>query len=96
MTVIWRFIIGIFFYSVLALVFYVVIYNENLQQKIKEEADLKAIITQTELNALKNQINPHFLFNSLNSISSLTISNPEKAQDMIIKLSDFFQSFSRE
>jgi len=40
---------------------------------------------------LKSQINPHFLFNSLNSISSLTITNPEKARDMVIKLSDFLR-----
>jgi LytS/YehU family sensor histidine kinase len=40
---------------------------------------------------LRSQINPHFLFNSLNSISALTISNPEKARDMVIKLSDFMR-----
>ena len=90
-SIIWRFIFGIFIYSVLALVFYVVLYNENLKQKIREEADLKAIITQTELKALKNQINPHFLFNSLNSISSLTINNPEKAREMLVKLSDLMR-----
>jgi LytS/YehU family sensor histidine kinase len=40
---------------------------------------------------LRSQINPHFLFNSLNSISSLTITDPEKARDMVIKLSDFMR-----
>ncbi|MBN1252704.1 MAG: histidine kinase [Bacteroidales bacterium] len=90
-TLIWRFILGIFLYAFLSLVFYVVLYNENLKQKIKDEAELKAILSKTELNALKNQINPHFLFNSLNSISSLTVSNPEKARDMLVKLSDLMR-----
>ena len=40
---------------------------------------------------LRSQINPHFLFNSLNSISSLTITDPEKARDMVIKLSEFMR-----
>jgi LytS/YehU family sensor histidine kinase len=40
---------------------------------------------------LRSQINPHFLFNSLNSVSSLTITNPDKARDMVIKLSDFMR-----
>jgi len=40
---------------------------------------------------LKSQINPHFIFNSLNSISSLTLSTPEKAREMIVKMSDFLR-----
>jgi LytS/YehU family sensor histidine kinase len=36
-------------------------------------------------------MNPHFIFNALNSISSLTMSDPEKAQEMSINLSDFFR-----
>jgi len=90
-TIVWRFILGILFYSLLSLIFYVVLYNENLKQKLKDEAELRAIISQTELKALKNQINPHFLFNSLNSISSLTITNPEKAREMLVKLSDLMR-----
>ena len=49
------------------------------------------MIREAELQALKSQINPHFLFNSLNSISSLTVSNPEKAQEMVINLSNFMR-----
>ena len=40
---------------------------------------------------LRSQINPHFLFNSLNSISSLTVTDPSKAREMVIKLSDFMR-----
>jgi len=87
----WRIISGIFYYSVFVLVYYVVAYYKDIQESIKEEAHLKTLIKEIELNALKNQINPHFLFNSLNSVSSLTITSPEKAQEMIIKLSEYLR-----
>ncbi|OQY02550.1 MAG: hypothetical protein B6I20_06785 [Bacteroidetes bacterium 4572_117] len=87
----WRFVTGIFYYLVLTLIYYLILYNQNLKQKIKDEANLKALIWQAEVEALKNQINPHFLFNSLNSISSLTVTSPEKARDMIVKLSDLMR-----
>lgn len=45
-----------------------------------------------ELRALKAQINPHFLFNSLNSITALTTSDPVRARDMCIHLADFLRS----
>jgi sensor histidine kinase YesM len=87
----WRLIIGTFLYFLLILVYYLAIYNRNLQEKIKSEARLNEMVRESELNLLKSQINPHFLFNSLNSISSLTISNPEQAREMTIKLSDLLR-----
>jgi len=44
-----------------------------------------------ELRALKSQINPHFLFNCLNSISALTSTDPGRARDMCVLLSDFLR-----
>jgi two-component system, LytTR family, sensor histidine kinase AlgZ len=44
-----------------------------------------------ELRALKAQINPHFLFNSLNSITALTTSDPGRAREMCIRLADFLR-----
>ncbi len=67
------------------------LYYEDLQQKLHMETELNNLVREAELSALKSQINPHFLFNSLNSISSLTMSSPEKAQEMVIKLSDFLR-----
>jgi sensor histidine kinase YesM len=46
---------------------------------------------QSELALLKNQINPHFLFNTLNNIDSLIKSNPEKASETLLKLSDILR-----
>ena len=67
--------------------FYAISYYNSLKEKIEREAEMKSLVRDAELSALKSQINPHFLFNSLNSISSLTISNPVKAQEMVINLS---------
>lgn len=87
----WRAIIGAFFYLVFILLYYMVMYYEDLQQKMQIESELGKLVKEAELNVLKSQINPHFLFNSLNSISSLTMTDPEKAQEMVIKLSDFLR-----
>jgi len=46
---------------------------------------------EAELKALKAQVNPHFLFNSLNSISALTAVDPKRAREMCIRLSDFLR-----
>lgn len=86
-----RLISGVLLYLLVGLVFYLLIYNFNLQEKLKMEARLNTLLKETELNMLKSQINPHFLFNSLNSISSLTVTDPVKAREMVIKLSDFLR-----
>ncbi len=53
--------------------------------------DLKSLTLKMELNELKNQINPHFLFNMLNNVSFLVKQNPEKASFTIHKLSEFLR-----
>ena len=91
-SLVWRFLIGILYYTVIIAVDYVIIYYNNFQEKLLREAELNALVKEAELKTLKYQINPHFIFNSLNSISSLTISNPAQAQEMTIKLSAFLRS----
>jgi two-component system, LytTR family, sensor kinase len=94
--IIFYIVTGVVYYITFVLAYYLQIYNHNLKEKKKNEDRLLGIVKEAELNLLKSQINPHFLFNSLNSISSLTITNPAKAQEMIIKLSDFLRySISR-
>jgi two-component system, LytTR family, sensor kinase len=87
----WRTGIGVLYYGVVVLAYYFIIYYRSFRENLLKEAQLKALVKESELNSLKSQINPHFLFNSLNSISSLTMIKPEKAQEMIIKLSDFLR-----
>ena len=62
--------------------------TRQIRQQLKEE---KAKNTEAELAWLKNQINPHFLFNTLNNISSLTQIDPDAAQDAIAQLSDLLR-----
>ena len=86
-----KIILGILYYMVIVLIYYLMIYYQNFKQRIEREGRVEARYKEAELNTLKAQINPHFIFNSLNSISSLTISDPKIAQEMIVKLSDFFR-----
>jgi len=90
-SLLWRIITGSMIYLVLVLVYYLITYGRNLQEKAQQEERLRSLVRESELNVLKSQINPHFLFNSLNSISSLTMTNPDEAREMIIKLSDFLR-----
>ena len=90
-TMIWRIFTGMMLYILIVLVYYLIMYYANYVEKINAENELKTNVKVAELNALKSQINPHFLFNSLNSISALTVSESAKAQDMILKLSDFLR-----
>ena len=64
------------------------IHTRQIRQQLIEE---KAKNTEAELAWLKNQINPHFLFNTLNNISSLTQIDPDAAQDAIAQLSDLLR-----
>lgn len=82
---------GIFIYGLIILSYYLFISLTNLSEKNAKEARLENLLKETEIKMLRSQINPHFLFNCLNSISSLTITDPEKAREMVIKLSDFMR-----
>jgi two-component system LytT family sensor kinase len=82
---------GVFIYGIIILSYYLFLSLSNLSEKNAKEAKLEALLKETELKMLRSQINPHFLFNSLNSVSSLTITDPEKARDMVIKLSEFMR-----
>lgn len=66
-------------------------FYKHLEEKTLREEQLKKMVKEAELKALKAQLNPHFLFNSLNSISSLTISDPGGAREMLTQLSDFLR-----
>jgi len=90
-SIIWRSLIGLLFYTILVSIYYLLIYYTNFREKLKQESELSSLVKEAELRTLKYQINPHFIFNSLNSISSLTISDPDKAREMTINLSSFLR-----
>ncbi|SEQ71861.1 sensor histidine kinase [Neolewinella agarilytica] len=59
------------------------------QNRIKDKAETETM--QSELRFLKSQINPHFLFNTLNSLYALTLKKDDKAPDIVIKLSEMMR-----
>ena len=87
----WRALIGIMFYFLIVSFYYMTIYYIGFRERSIRETELKNLITQAELKSLKFQINPHFIFNSLNSMSALTSIDPERARSMILKLADFLR-----
>jgi two-component system, LytTR family, sensor kinase len=67
------------------------LYYRSFRASEMEQAALKTQLAQAQLRALKMQIHPHFLFNTLHSISSLTLEDPAKANKMIALLGDFLR-----
>ncbi len=67
-------------------------YNFKSQQETEaRKTETEKLSREAELNNLRQQLQPHFLFNSLNSISALAGSQPEQARKMIQQLSDFLR-----
>lgn len=65
-------------------------YRELRETELQEER-LKALAAEAELKALKAQINPHFLFNTLNTIAYLIRTDPPRAERMVEKLAEVFR-----
>ncbi len=59
--------------------------------ELSKYEQMKEMATKAELKALQSQINPHFLFNSLNAITSFIRINPDKARELIINLSSYLR-----
>lgn len=72
-------------------VYYVISYFQGLQRKENEKSELALRNREMQISLLKSQINPHFLFNTLNSISTLVHSSKEQARKVITQLSDIFR-----
>jgi sensor histidine kinase YesM len=78
-------------YIITAGVYYVIRYFQGLQRKDQEKNELALKNKEMQISLLKSQINPHFLFNTLNSISTLVHSSKEQARKVITQLSDIFR-----
>jgi two-component system, LytTR family, sensor kinase len=70
--------------------------SEEEQENRKRRNDAERLAKEAELFKLRQQLAPHFLFNSLNSISALIASRPEQARKMIQQLSDFLRGNLRK
>ncbi|MEO5558404.1 MAG: histidine kinase [Dokdonella sp.] len=65
--------------------------RRKLRQETLRIERLETQLAQTRLSALRMQLKPHFLFNTLNSISALVLVDPQKARVMIVRLSEFLR-----
>lgn len=68
------------------------IHSQRAHERERRAIELEARLAEAKLQALQMQINPHFLFNTLNAISTLTHTNPDMADDMITDLADLFRA----
>jgi two-component system, LytTR family, sensor kinase len=82
------FILSIFIITIYEAGYYISKWKETiaLAEKLKKES------IQSQLEALKNQINPHFLFNSLNTLASIIPEDPKMAVDFVYKLSNVYRN----
>jgi two-component system, LytTR family, sensor histidine kinase AlgZ len=82
---------GVLFYLLSVAFYYILLGIEASRDAEARVLHASMLARDAELRALKAQVNPHFLFNSLNSISALTGSDPAKAREMCILLGDFLR-----
>ena len=79
------------FYFSLATAYLALSYSITVQEQERRAAELSVKAQEAQLRALRYQINPHFLFNTLNAIAALVRDAPPKAEEMVVQLSDFFR-----
>ena len=84
-------IVGILLFLLGGAVSYLLIFFEKSREFEKRSLELRLLAQQAEMKALKAQIDPHFLFNSLNSISALTSIDPAGSRKMCLLLSNFLR-----
>ena len=84
--------IGVLLYLLSVALHYVLLSLESSKEAETRAQEARALAREAEIKVLEAQINPHFLFNSLNSIAALTTVDGARAREMCIKLSDFLRS----
>ena len=80
-----------FFFS-WSLIYFLFHFIENYKKAEIENLKWEASINEIELNKLKSQLNPHFMFNAMNSIRALVDENPSKSKDAITQLSNILRN----
>ncbi len=83
---------GVLLYLLAVALNYVLVSVASSKEAETREQEARTLAREAEIKALKAQINPHFLFNSLNSIAALATVDGVRAREMCIKLSDFLRS----
>lgn len=83
--------LGVMVYGLIVFAIHAFVFYQNLQTEKEQKLRVKTQLARAELHALKMQLQPHFLFNTLHSISSLVLEEPAKATTMIARLGDFLR-----
>lgn len=83
--------VGVLLYLLSVAMHYTILAQEASREAEQRVLQAHVQARDAELRALKAQVNPHFLFNSLHSISALTSSDPARAREMCIALADFLR-----
>jgi len=85
-------LLGILGPSALYMLWSLIYFTFHYFEQYKKSLQYEAVIRDTELNHLRSQLNPHFVFNALNSIRALVDENPKKAKKAITQLSGIFRN----
>jgi len=85
------FYIDLIIASLIVIGAHALLYYDDFRASELQQSSLKTQLAQAQLRALKMQVHPHFLFNTLHSISSLVLEDPTKANSMIARLGDFLR-----
>jgi len=89
------FAVSVMLYLLVLSVHYVVLAFEAFRTAERQQLELQVLTRDAELRALRAQVDPHFLYNSLNSISALTGSDPAAARRMCLLLAEFLRTTLR-
>ena len=84
--------VGVLLYLLSVALHYLILSLENSKEAETREQEARTLARESELKALKAQINPHFLFNCLNSIAALATVDGPRAREMCTKLSEFLRN----
>lgn len=87
----WDLYIPGLFYIMQFGIFHLYVYDRQLREQKEKEIELRNLAIQSELSALKAQLNPHFLYNTFNTISASVPAEQEHTREMIAKLADLFR-----
>jgi two-component system LytT family sensor kinase len=83
----WQAFSGVMIYVTLTGLFYMVVAQRRAQLEQQKRLEAEALRVRSELSALRSQLNPHFLFNALHSLTALISIDPRKAETAIMDLS---------
>jgi two-component system, LytTR family, sensor kinase len=85
-------LMGLFIYTVIAVIVYAGTYRENWRSEELRTAQLETQLARAELAALRMQLEPHFLFNTLQAISTLIGNDPTLARGLVHRLADLLRA----